>query len=482
MEKPHRAVTHAGVRDLHLSLLGAVFCVAFLSLYAQIGLLLGSDGLLPAAQYLSRFDGPLPWRWLDAPTIFWLGCSDWLLEAATLLGAGVSVLLVLRIAPRYSLIVLWGLYLSLVTVGQEFLSFQWDNLLLETAFFSLFIAPGGIRRRTAPAPHWAGVFLMQWLLIRLHVESGAAKLLAGDPTWRDLTAMVSYYETAPLPTWLGWYAHQWPLWAHQATALLTFFIELIVPWCVFAPRLLRAPAFLLMFGLQVVVILTANYGFFNYLSALLCLWMLDDGHLDSVRRLLWLGPRSRVPPARPWWPTPPLVAAAALLVLISIVPFLPFLVGSIPSQLTPLRRVLGGIRSINAYHLFATMTLVRREAVIEGSSDGQTWLPYEFRYKPGDPLRAPGFVAPYQPRVDFLMWFLLLGRRDAPYFDTLLRKMQHKPEAVAPLFAINPFPGEPPAKLRVAIYHYTFTDAATRAPTGLWWNRELLGYSRVVGG
>ena len=79
-----------------------------------------------------------------------------------------------------------------MTIGQDFLSFQWDNLLLETAFFTLFVTPAGWRPKTPRAPAPVAIFLMQWLLFRLHVESGAAKLLGGDPTWRDLTAMVSY--------------------------------------------------------------------------------------------------------------------------------------------------------------------------------------------------------------------------------------------------------------------------------------------------
>src|SRR6185503_9162573 len=124
-----------------------------------------------------------------------------------------------------------------------------------------FIAPSGVRPRRTP-PHPAGVFLMLWLLLRLHVESGAAKLLTGDPTWRDLTAMVSYYETAPLPTWVGWYVHQLPVWAHKLTALLTFFVELVVPFAMFARSRLRAVAFVVMVALQLTVIATANYGFF----------------------------------------------------------------------------------------------------------------------------------------------------------------------------------------------------------------------------
>jgi hypothetical protein len=151
-------------------------------------------------------------------------------------------------------------------------------------------------------------------------------------------------------------------------------------------------------------------------------------------------------------------------------------------MLLPARALLDDIRSINAYHLFAQMTLVRREPVIEGSDDGVTWQPYELRYEPGDVDRSPPFVAPHQPRVDFQMWFLLLGGRLlAPWFRTLLDRLQHDPAAVAPLFARDPFPTTPPRWLRVAVYRYRFSDPATRAGTGAWWTRELEGTTRPIG-
>lgn len=170
---------------------------------------------------------------------------------------------------------------------------------------------------------------------------------------------------------------------------------------------------------------------------------------------------------------------AGLLVVLSLVQFAPFVPLSVEAQhvLYPVRRVLNAFRSVNAYHLFAHMTLVRREAVIEGSADRVTWQPYEFRYKPGDPARPPPLVAPHQPRVDFLLWFLLLGPRPAaPYFEHLLDRLLHDPECVAPLFAVDPFPTDPPRFLRVAVYRYRFTNLATGRATGTWWRRELLGY------
>src|SRR5213593_2733427 len=240
MAAPEPPPGRGRVRDLFLRLLGVIFLAAFLSLLVQVRLLFGRDGLLPAAAYL---DAVRAHGILAVPTLFWLDASDRALVGLGIAGAVLSFGLILNVAPRWCLLALWALYLSFVSVGQDFLSFQWDNLLLESAFFALFVTPGGLRPRNAPPPHPLAVFLMLWLLFRLHVESGAAKWLLGDPTWRDLTAMATYYETAPLPTWIGWYAHQMPLWAHKLCGLYVYVVELGLPFLVYGPGRVRGGVF-----------------------------------------------------------------------------------------------------------------------------------------------------------------------------------------------------------------------------------------------
>ena len=69
-----------------------------------------------------------------------------------------SLLLIFDIAPVLVLSLIWILYLSLVTVGQDFLAFQWDSLLLEAGFLAVFLAPLAslaapvAERRTAQGP------------------------------------------------------------------------------------------------------------------------------------------------------------------------------------------------------------------------------------------------------------------------------------------------------------------------------------------
>src|SRR5262245_41877297 len=342
------------VRNWFVRLLGAIFVIGFWSLERQVLLLYGEHGLLPACPVAAR----------ALTTVFRLSCHDGVLWWGTAVGMGFGAALALGLWPRWNLVACWVLYASYARVGQDFLSFQWDNLLLESAFFALFVTPGGRRLRDGPPPHPLGVFLMQWLLFRLYFESGLAKLAFGDPTWRDLTAMATYYETAPLPTWVGWYAHQLPMWAHRATSALTLVTELGVPFLIWGPRRLRTLAFAVMVGFQLVVLATGNYGFFNYLSLALCLWVLDDEHLG--------GPPPPTERAASRATTLGFAVATAVLVPLSVIPVLSFAepLRPLARALLPVRAVLDEVRSINAYHLFAQMTLVRREAVIDGSDDG----------------------------------------------------------------------------------------------------------------
>jgi hypothetical protein len=138
--------------------------------------------------------------------------------------------------------------------------------------------------------------------------------------------------------------------------------------------------------------------------------------------------------------------------------------------------VAAPLRVVSGYGLFAVMTTRRQEIVVEGSRDGRTWLPYEFPYKPGDPMRRPRFVAPLQPRLDWQMWFAALGDyRQSPWYLSFSQRLLEGSRPVLGLLAKNPFPDSPPRYLRGVLYDYHFTDAATRRATGAWWRREESG-------
>jgi len=472
-------------RWLFLRLLGLVYLIAFVSLAVQVAGLIGPRGLMPAAPWLDQAHtvyGNRAYRLL--PTLFWLGAGDTALRLGAWTGAALAGLVVVGIAPRAALAGAWVLYLSLSVAGQDFLSFQWDALLLEAGLLAIVWAPPGWRpRREGPPPSAAVRWLLVFLLFKLMFLSGATKLLSGDPTWRHLTALDYHFETQPLPTRLGWYAHQLPSGAHRAATVVMFLIELGAPWLLFAParwRRLRYAGVAALVLLQTGIALTGNYGFFNLLALVLCIPALDDGVL---RRVLPL--RLAASDGAPW-------RHALVLGLVPVIGFLSGLsawaevaytlpggrgAALLPGWGATALEWVAPLRSFNGYRLFRVMTTERPEIVLEVSRDGQHWLAYDFRYKPGPVARAPGFVAPYHPRLDWQMWFAALDpMRGIPLLHALAQRVQAGTPEVGRLLGRNPFPGEPPRFVRFAVYDYRFTTPAERARSGAWWTRELRGY------
>jgi len=482
--------SHFLVRWLFLRGLGVIWLVAFLSLGMQVHGLIGHNGILPVDQYLPTIkqqcdaQGIGLERYRLVPTLCWFDTSNGFLDFQCAAGALLSILLILGLAPAPCLALLWLVYLSLVTVGRDFLGFQWDNLLLEAGLLAVFFAPlqwlPG-RAREAP-PSRLLLWLLRLLLFKLMFLSGCVKLLSGDPAWRQLTALTFHYQTQPLPTWIGWYAHQLPGWFQKLSCAVLFGIELGAPWLIFGPRRIRFAGGALLAGLQILILLTGNYTFFNWLALALCLLLLDDIVLTRMipaKLQSWFSFNLQpvaAPPLR--WPRPLLVTVAV--VWLSGSSFLMAeALGLRANWLGPLGWVaeeLAPFRSVNDYGLFAVMTTQRNEIVVEGSNDGVTWRPYEFKYKPGELNRRPDFVAPFQPRLDWQMWFAALGSADQnPWFEAFCQRLlQGSPDVLA-LLAVNPFPDHPPRYVRAELYNYRFTSFTERRAAGNWWERTLVG-------
>ncbi len=456
-------------RWIWLRALGLIFLSAFYSLAFQITGLNGRRGILPAAEYLAELRGAFGfWRALwTAPTLFWLSASDPALLAVTFLGAAASVLLVLNVAPRPSLAAASVCFLSFIGSAQDFASYQSDGMLLESAFVSLFLAPRGLRPglgATDP-PSRLAVFLLVWEWFRIYFESGVVKLLSGDPQWRTLTAMDHYYENGPLPSFIGWYVQQrLPHAFHAFTAALTLVFELGIVWLAFLPRRFRIACFCLVSPFQAAIILTANYAFLNYLVLCLGILLLDDRFL-----------RLRAPEAPPRPSSWPARVALGWILYATIV-IAPGIAHRLPAPLLWPAVALEPFRIANRYGLFAVMTTERYEIEFQGSRDGAHWTAYPFRYKPQDPMQAPGIYAPYQPRFEWNLWFASLGdwRANPWVVRTELRLLEGSPPVLR-LFASDPFAGDPPAYVRAVKWQYWFTTAEEKRATGAWWRREERG-------
>jgi lipase maturation factor 1 len=467
---------------LFLRALGVIYLIAFVSLGVQIRGLAGSHGIyplgadFPAAGKFGRFRA-----FLRRPTIFLWNTSDRFLRSVCVTGAILSLLLIAGVAPVPVLILLWVLYLSLLHVCGVFLGFQWDILLLETGFLSIFLAPLDLLPQWPPAyspspiAHWLAI----WLLFRLMFYSGVVKLRSGDPTWRNLTAMAWHYETQPIPNRPAWYMHHAPMRVHKAETALTLAIELVVPLGYFAPPPVNHIAACITLGLMAGITLTGNYCFFNLLTAALCLHLFDDAALQSIlagivpgRELL----STANSPPRAWEMVTSGVALVLVLLSINTVARLfrrefpwPGWLGRALDRLRPF--VL-----VNSYGLFANMTTRRPEIIVEGSHDGLEWIAYEFRWKPGNLRTPPPQVAPHQPRLDWQMWFAALGHyRANPWFIAFLNRLLEGSPDVLRLLKTNPFADRPPRYVRALLYDYHFTDRQERSKTGHWWRRNYLG-------
>jgi len=451
---------------IFLRLLGLIYLIAFLSFGTQAGGLIGSNGISPAGDFLraaAEYFGTA--RFLNVPTLLWLHPGDAMIRALWLSGAALGVLLLLGAKGRSLRVLLFVLYLSLVTVGREFMSYQWDALLLEAGFLAIFLGSSTLIVR-----------LFRWLLFRLIFLSGAVKLLSRDPAWLSFTALPVHYETQPLPLPLAWYFYQIPPAFHRVSVGFVFFVELVIPFLIFAPRRLRLVAALPIVILQVLIAVTGNYAFFNLLAVALCLFLLDDAFF---RRCLRNAILRRIPQPAP--ATRPWVRRSCFVVYLLILFISTFeLIGTFSDvHWAPADKLIAAVAPfeiVNTYGLFAVMTTTRLEIVVEGSNDGATWLVYDFKYKPGDLTRRPSWVAPHQPRLDWQMWFAALGDyHNNPWIlRFMVRLLQGSPEVVH-LLRSNPFPGAPPRYLRATLYQYHFTNWEEKRKTGDWWKRQPKG-------
>jgi predicted DCC family thiol-disulfide oxidoreductase YuxK len=462
-----RAERYTLVSWIFLRVFGAIYIAAFASLGVQILALIGHDGILPASKYFEAAHqafGYSAYRLL--PSLFWVNSSDTALVAGTVVGIVLGLLVVVDRWTRPALIGLFALYLSYVYAGQDFMSFQWDALLLEAGFLAIFLA-GGSR---------IVVWLYRWLVFRYLFMAGVVKLLSGDPTWHDLTALEYHFWSQPLPTPLAWYAAQLPSWLLIAGTAATLAVEMGSVFFIFLPRRIRAVAAGCVLLFQLLIALTGNYNFFNLLTMLLCVFLFDDA---ALRRVI---PRQLESLAQGRVPLPGRSATVIATMLAGIV----VMVGSNRIWQTLARTdlpVLGALTRavspwyiVNPYGLFAVMTTTRPEIVIEGSADGKEWREYVLRYKPGPISRPALWNIPHQPRLDWQMWFAALGSpTENPWIAMLMWRLLEGSPPVLALLESNPFADGPPKFVRAQLYDYRFANRRTHILTGQWWVRRPEG-------
>ena len=461
------------ISALFLRLLAIIYFIAFYDLTFQITGLVGEQGILPLGPWMEGLLVDMGWQaFLFLPTLFWFDQSNLFLQSITWAGCGLSLLLFFNIRPRLSLLLLFVFYLSLVNAGQTFLRFQWDGLLLEAGFLAIFLRPDSRIM----------IFLFRWLLFRLRFMSGLSKLVMNDPSWLGFYALVFYFETQPLPHAGSWYFHNLPQILLIAATVAVLIIEIIVPFMMFLSRRYRFIAAWLTLGLQLLILLSSNHNWFNFLCMALCLFLFDD---KALRRIIprglehWLvhGGGS-ISLAREMTQRFKIFAAsmAGVFILAGVLnTYRMAVTEDISRPVNDGLDVLQAWHVVNTYHVFPTMTTRQIELKIEGSLDGIEWKAYEFKYRPGDPDQPPPIVIPYQPRLDWMVWFIPLHPKHIGWFDHFLQALLDNEPDVTALLGHNPFSEQPPRFVRVSAWHYRFTSPQQREMTGNWWQRVYLG-------
>jgi hypothetical protein len=464
-------------RFVILRLLGFVYAIAFLVAANQLVPLIGEHGLTSANHFLTNIQSQLgspTAGTFRVPTLFWFGISDNLLSIVPWIGFGLALVVLAGYANAVILAILWMMYMSIVHVGQIWYGYGWEIQLLETGFLAIFLCPL-LDGRPFPKcrPPLLVIWLFRWLGFRIMIGAGLIKL-RGDPCWRDLTCLYYHYETQPIPNPISRYLHFLPHWFHQIETAWNHFIELIVPWFSFGPRTARHIAGVLLVSFQIVLIISGNLSFLNYVTIIPFLACFDDTFL---RRLLPASLVSRAErAARESEPSRInngiAVALAMLVAYLSVAPVL-----NLASGRQLMNYSYDPLDLVNTYGAFGSVGKERPEIVFEGTEDnfitGDTkWKEYEFKAKPGDPNRRPAIIAPYQCRIDWQIWFAAMASpSEYPWTLHFIWRLLHNDPGTLSLLANNPFPNAPPHYIRARLYRYQFA----RLGEGAWWKREPIG-------
>ena len=444
-----------------------MYFVAFLSALRQFRPLLGERGLLPVPLFLKRIS------FKRAPSLFHYHYSDRFFQTVCGLGLSLSVAALTGLSESGPIwlsmavwLAMWALYFSIVNVGQTFYGFGWESMLLEAGFFASFLGPRTVSASFIP------VFILRWMLFRTELGAGLIKL-RHDKCWRDLTCLNYHYETQPLPNPTSWYFHRLPVWFHKASVAGSHFVQILVPFGLFAPQPVASVCAALIISQQLWLIVAGNYSWLNWITVVLGL----SGFGDST--FGW-SPKGL--------PRPPAFEVVLWLLLavtlwLSVEPTKNFF-----SKRQKMNASYNPLKLVNSYGAFGSMTRERYEVVLEGTHDPFAvggWKEYEFKAKPGDPARRPPQIAPYHLRLDWQMWFLPFTatvvngevrvlRRQAWFSNFVVKLLEGDADTLS-LLRGNPFPSEPPAFIRARYYRYRYTSWEEKRETGNWWNRELIG-------
>ena len=236
-----------------------------------------------------------------------------------------------------------------------------------------------------------------------------------------------------------------------------------------------------MLALQVILILSGNLSFLNWLTIVPIVACFDDGVWGrllpaAIRRRAEAAATVAEPSRAQGITTARLGVAIALL---SVPPLLNLLSGQQVMNTSFTRLPL-----VNTYGAFGSVGRERNQLVFEGTmddtvSDTTVWRAYAFKCQPVDPGRRPCWMSPYHYRLDWLLWFAAMGSpRDYDWTLRLIWNLLGADPPTLRLLADDPFQGRPPRHIRVDLYRYRLAPLGAPA----WWQRERLGRLAAAAG
>ncbi|XP_063682569.1 lipase maturation factor 1-like isoform X1 [Bolinopsis microptera] len=483
-------------RIIFLRSLAFIYCVAFSVSLFQNKALLGADGILPIPAYMHRLRTHFKLQpgqtrvdsFLAVPTLFWFIPEEHIDTALQLIsntGLVLSIGVFLQgSANMFIMAALWGLYHSIVNVGQQWYAFGWESQLLETGFLAIWLVPVfSIQLLPVNTPtSRLCIYGYRWLIFRIMIGAGLIKI-RGDKCWHDLTCMNYHYETQPVPNPLSWFLHHAPPEWHKVETMGNHIIELLLPWLLLIPhRQVAAFAGSAQIFFQVVIITSGNFSFLNWLTMLPSIFCFDDGYLlrffsKTTQNYVAMADRISVKcqnkPAR--YQRAVLNGSMGVLLMFLSVPVIQNLLSSRQQMNTS----FDSFRLVNTYGAFGSITKERTEVILEGTSEefitsSTQWVEYEFKCKPGSVDRRPCLISPYHYRLDWLLWFAAFQQyHQNPWFINLIAKLLEGNSEVRKLIDHDPFTNATlPTYIRAQHYRYQYTPLLTE--NAAVWNRKYL--------
>lgn len=478
--------------------LALIYLCAFVPMFFELDLLIGSQGLQPAATLLQQSyekQGILA-SLLQFPSVFHLTTNAVMLNVVIGLGSLGSLGLLFGYRIFWSALLAWLSFLSVCSVGGDFYIIIIDLFLAEVGFLTLFSTYCLAYRGFVPKLVQVAFQMLQF---KLWFSMGVIKFYLPLNEWTNLTFFDTFFQAQPMPTPMAKIFHQTPVVFKHLALLFLFIGEVLVPFFVFGKAFYRKIAGVTFILISLLIQLNGNYGYFNVLSILLVLTLYSSVELRLQDKPIIATQETK----RQSWLQMILVGHLTLQLVYCMLLFHPrpkyyqnhfnfmhtYL--DLPAgskwnaALYPLK-LISYWRICNPYGVFKGIPAYHGEIRFSGSQDGRLWKNYQFKYVPSSYTDYLGYYAPYYPRLDHLMFYETLSQSNSkhntlsvyqqkmPWSQRFIAQLFEKRPAVTKLLKRNPFAAAPPRWIRTNYYRLVFSPRK-----GKNWKAQKIAFERI---